>query len=457
MFIKYIRLLAITSLFFVFLSTLTVVNADSLALTIATHDFTSDWHPIRADSYPARHVTRLTTERLLEKACLGEDKKPIGSAYGMDGGFKKICLADLVTISRTNAFINLRAIDQSRCPGLSEQDVEFTLKQINQDMTNDYRYFKLEVKGTRLFVNNSSNVSPRLIRQASSFPILRKSANPALAKRRFEAGSEGDYNELTQGRYEIESLKADIVNLQLREELNIQSQTNITLIHLKSFYKNSDLLNNIEGRQRVDVILDLPAHIRVNKDNYKPHRSSELNNVSYVAFNFNTTNSELLHLYNNKKFRQLFAASIWATDVMREKLDIDVNLEKPEGYFYGESFESGYRTKTPTPRNKAEIQPEIQRFLENNIKSVINVTFLVPPNISHFFTENQISEFFRELTEIWQKTEENTSQQTNNNNSIFDRLFDIIETPQPTQGKGLEFVPLLGGTPAQYKKISPKG
>ncbi len=256
---QYIKRLIRATFILVIFGYLTTAGADPSELTIATHDYTSDWHPIRGHSYPAQHVTRLTTRHLLEEACIGsnDDDQPVASFRGnMDAGFLKICLSNQLSIN-TNQFINLKAIDSNHCPGLSTEDVDFTVKQINEDMGNDYRYFQLEVKGTRLWINNPVFVPADMIRRASSFPILKNSANATtLANRRFEAaGSEQDYNALTHGRYQIATLTPKSVELELRNE---KVKANMTLIKLKSFYQQSQLLQS-----RVDVILDLTAQISV--------------------------------------------------------------------------------------------------------------------------------------------------------------------------------------------------
>jgi len=408
-------------------TTLSIFTVGADTLTMATHDYTSDWHPIHATTYPVQMMTRLTTERLVEKACLGTDDKSVSRLRGkMTGRFLKICLSNRAYVQRK--YINLKQIDQSHCSGLSVQDFQFTLEQIAKDFTNDYNYFNLKIKGNKLFVENPSPIQPRMVRQAISFPILRKPRDPNVsADHTFGQGSQDEYNALTHGRYKVKSFQTDLVRLQVPQ--NRFLNFNMTSISLKYFNQRSQLLKSMLGNGRVDVVLDLPTNMPINQTDYEAHATSELNNVSYVGFNFRTKKSELLDLYQNKRFRRLFTFSIWATDVIRRKLDLDDTTNNPEGTFYGESFEPGFRANTETPNNKSSIN-KIQEFLEDQqIDTLTQVILLIPPNISYLFTENQINEFARELSEMWQNDE----------------------------GNGLELVLLNAGLPAQYQSYLESG
>lgn len=403
----------------IILAILSVFSVSADTLTMTTHDFTLDWHPIRANTYPAQLVTRLTTERLVEKVCIGDEAGRYLRGR-MTGGFLKVCLSDMAVVQKK--FLSLNDVDPSRCPGLSVQDFVFTLDQIAKDITNDYNYFKLAIKGNRLFVGYPNPPRPKDVRQAISFPILRVAPN---ANREFRQGSEEQYNALTYGRYEVESFETNLVRLQARN----RNEINMTAISLKYFNQRTQLVQSMGGKDRVDVVLDLPISISVNPKAYKAHTVSELNNVSYVGFNFKSQNKALLDFYNLKSFRQLFTFSIWATNEIRNQLNIDRG-SKAKGIFYGESFEANFRDQTRRPRSKARMVKEIRRFLVNEkVNTLTQVKFLIPPNMSYFFTETQINNFVDELNELW----------------------------QTDKGYGLKFVLLNPGLASQYKATLESG
>ena len=176
----YAILLLLVNIFFVTFEIGKIVKADAVELNIATHDSTFDWHPINAESYPAQLVIRLTTEHLLEETCRGKN------------GFLNICLSKLVTINKKDQRINLNSsyINQSQCKGLDEADIQFTLDQINKNDTNVYKYFKLRIKENRLVVGNPFPAPAETVRQAISFPIIRKPRDTTIITRSFATCSE---------------------------------------------------------------------------------------------------------------------------------------------------------------------------------------------------------------------------------------------------------------------------
>lgn len=175
-----------------------------------------DWHPIRANTYPAQQLARLTTERLLEKVCIGEESFSSGRK-DMTGGFLKVCLSNSADIQGKSKFVELGGsrIDKRRCSDLRVRDLQFTLDQITRDATNDYRFFDLKIVGSILSVNNPKELKARMVRRAISFPIIRAKAR-RIANRRFGVGSQRDYNALTNGRYKVTEFKSDLVKLKLR-------------------------------------------------------------------------------------------------------------------------------------------------------------------------------------------------------------------------------------------------
>jgi hypothetical protein len=379
-------------------------SEDKHCLNIATNDFTLDWHPIRVNTYPAQLLSRLTTEHLLEKVCIGDETTQIPRP-DMTGLFLKVCLSNAADINDNNNYVDLRRIDQRRCPGLSVADLDFTLKQISRDSTNDYNYFKLERAGTDLLVNNPTEADATIIRQAISFPIIRANAR-YIANSRFGIGSEEDYNDLTHGHYQVKAFKANVVDLERNR--NKRKWVNITDISLQFYPEREKLLEQMESRD-VDVVLNLPTNINpdITGRNYRQHASSELNNVTYIGFNFRTQKPDLLELYNNKTFRRLFTVSVWATPVIQSKVNVS-GRGKSDGIFYGEGFDPRSRQNTPLfllnrdDDGQIMIKKKIQEFLrDNDINTRIPIRVLIHPSIYYLLTKGHIDELENQLTQMW--------------------------------------------------------
>ncbi len=378
-----------------------MLNTASLAdkLTIATHEFTTNWHPIHSTSYPATLLTRLTTEHFLVKACIG-NKKPGTSAtmrQEFTGNFLRMCLSVNKDVGSTYLPINNNTINRVKCSNLSADDIALTLKHMRKD-TNDYQIYDLRfnTRSKTLSINNPARPSAEVLRQALSFPIIRQ----GKADRVFGRGTQYQYNKITAGPYKVQAFKSDIVHLKPRNP-RIATKVTMSDIYLKSFSVRQQLVQSLQN-QKVDVALNLPISMRVNPKTYQQVTNSELNNIAYVGFNFGTQNQTLQNLYQSQEFRKVLTQSIWANKVIRNKLDV-IGTTNPEGNFYGEGFEPISRHNT-TLWHYTVLPKKIKFFLQYQYIKDQNeeVKILINPSMNFIFTSTQLKVFINELNSMWQ-------------------------------------------------------
>jgi len=259
----------------------------------------------------------------------------------------------------------------------------------------------------KLWIGYPSPISDWTAKSILTFPIVRNASRTNdpqgtsrknLDEKRLSSGDEELANRIAGGKYRYSAIRENITKLELRQR---SGASKLERIEFKYFPLMSDLNDVLSGESRPDVVLGVPADIAISSKFYELRYSPDLNSFTYVGFNSKTRDYRARSLFQDVKFRSLFTRSLWATEPIRNGVDISQTQARPRGIFIGESFDAG-DPRVGETTSFEDLKVIIDNYLKNApIKSSVRLTMLLAPDISLYFDRTDRNNIERELNELW--------------------------------------------------------
>jgi len=368
-----------------------------VTLTVATTEYTADWNPISASTYPAQLVTRLVTESLFEKTCEG------GGSSETQPLFANVCSA----ASGVEAGALRLRFDPQRCPGIGVSDVAYTLEQIRGLRRNEYNLYNLALSGEVLEVGRPRQPDEWVAKTAFCFPLLRRPGSPApsevgrLFETKMTTGTENLYNRVTNGPFKVEKISSDFVNLSRRTGTNATDRR-VDRVSVQYYPLFRTLQDTMDGMNPPDVVLSWPLRWEVGSRPYQPRKPEDLGSFTYVGFNFKVSEPASQQLLQLRRFRELFTKSLWATRTVQQQVGGKDGGEVGAGIFLGESFDSGSPAVVDRPE-EAQLRVAVRSFLQDEaLGQGVRLRVLVAPGLESILDRSDRANLEEDLNSLWQ-------------------------------------------------------
>jgi len=359
-------------------------------LTIATSQYTGDWNPIRYQTYPAMFVVRVTTERLFEQKCSGNETR--------SNLFENICQASEYDLNRNVLRFQFNDVNCPNCANdyLSIQDIQFTIDQIKKVETNFYHYNDFSIKSPPyLVIGKPQNVASYFFKQYLDFPILRE--NNIKLNTVFFTGSEKNYNNITAGHYQIDSIGDHQIVLKQRK-CSRSNKLSVSEIKITFYDTISGLSDEVEDKERQPhIVMAMPINFKKHKKDYIFRETQDLNSFTYIGFNYICKDRAKQKLFFDERFRKLFTQSIWKLTPIINKMNIDGENPESDGIFLGESFER----KRSTPFiSEDRLKEQIRRYLSDSHTKNLTINIIMSPFTEYQF-DSDVNTMQQQLNNVW--------------------------------------------------------
>lgn len=371
-------------------------------LEAATLDYTKTWNPISYHSYPAHFVTRLVAEHLFLRKCYSRE---VGDIV-----FSDECMKTDGARYHNNA-LTFKP-DNTACPGLVDEDVEFTIQeQIRHVRHNEYYVNDLRFEAGKINIGYPSDIPSGLAMDILTFPILRKPDSPdamEFYKKSITTGHEDELNQVTMGRYEVSAISQFAVSLGLRENTGRKAAAGgMDEIKLTFFRYPKNLIQRLSDATRPDVVLGLRSQTTAHGDLYDVIDSPDLNSFTYVGFNYKVTDEEIRELFFNPEFRELFSQTLWSVKAVQD----NTNLGNPnsQNLFIGQSFDADHVRKENIPR-KNKLKQRVNNFIDDlGMEDIVEIEIMIAPKMKELFDDSDRESIITELNEFWSPGEAGVS------------------------------------------------
>ncbi|CAN2039753.1 hypothetical protein GMMP15_1400008 [Candidatus Magnetomoraceae bacterium gMMP-15] len=401
-------------------------------ISIATALWVGNLNPFSFTSYPAQLIVEFTTDSLVvfkcagssnndyEEGCHKKNKQSLYMDYDEEGSYFTPVLKP--------------SPDEIRSPGLTFDDIDFTIKQIQKEPKNIYHSYELEFKKGEITISNPFGVAFHKAAMALTFPIIR---NPCVKcfldhNKVISVYSNDDldlYNNCTSGKYMLASLTPNHIKLANRYEKLETTPVNIGIYDLfEQFLKAM-----MEDKHHVGLSLsgDLLTALKA-KGTYNLMETDDLNSSTFFGFNYAVKDKKKNKLIHNVNFRQAFAYVVASTKTVKNKV-------KNYGETMNHTFDN-MRTKEKDVPNKYNLDDieDAKKRVDNFTRTVkfkqpINFNVLCRPNT--IFATEHFSNIEKWLNRLFEKSKitfrfrnapRESDYRRDKENGNFDIIFDTF-------------------------------
>jgi hypothetical protein len=371
-------------------------------LSMVGSGHTADWNPVNTHSYPALLVSRLICERLYERRCMSLKENRITNVIAR-------CQSPYEQAGTGGVRLDLSVQECGAKDGipLSPQDVRYTLAAIQAAPASEYRLYDIQLTVAGVLRLGDSDLGTGASQvQKLDFPLLRRTAtrDPAdFAAMQVDVGQIADINAQTAGPFKV----ADITPERIRLERRRAGKQGLGAIEITELALDLDKLDVLQRSDPPDVVLAVPESFPYPQSVYNARQSEDLMSFTYIGFNFahpsfqKTNPPRQRDLIDSQEFRELFTRSIWALEVVQEKVGSGrYNVQTP-GIFIGESFDPNL-PDSPTLLPPAELRQRIKTFLqEQRLSKHLELRMLISIAVGRHFSRSEIDALLLELGSYW--------------------------------------------------------
>ncbi|MEO1710459.1 MAG: hypothetical protein AAFR70_09325, partial [Pseudomonadota bacterium] len=400
-------------------------------VNVYTSDWMSDLNPLREETYAAQWMGQLTAYRLFRRMCIS----------GNEPAMRPECLTDTAQVARDNSLqAQMRSSENAhRCYLPSEPEdegsflrsalrntVDLLMKPdlgVSRYSSNKFRLTRREPY-TTLKMLSPPNLGERS-RGFMDFPLFKPgqyASSPVDSTKAFSPNVFQPLNEVTFGpfAYATGSSPSKVV-LTIRSArdnyLSASEASGSPKAVSKVVVHNLPLISQITSlalsptaqdpgavASGAHVLLNLgPAGSRLlsggerGRNAYQSVFPRGIEGPFYIGFNFKAS-ARALKLFVNREFRELFALSLWETEVMKQKFrGLDRKIVGAGQYFgewKGQSVFDDYPGPVNRPSSAQALRTRIQSFLGRQKNSMVGLRMrmLLTTEAQRLFDPTELSQ-----------------------------------------------------------------
>lgn len=375
-------------------------------LRVVTSETTTDWNPVRQQSYPALLTSHWISEHLYVNYCKGKGSSSGKRSMGHEGDVSRKLFVVAECQLNGQVVVNQSVPLRPRCECLEDDTlplaeqrqrfighVAYTVDQMKMIKENSYAPYDFAVsKSARLAMQQYDDSTELAVLSRMDFPLLHKS-DPAFATQRIHSGNLNELNAVTAGPYQFLDITGNTIRLAARPTSSLLKESSLKQIEITQVMLEQNLLDYLNGDDSPDIVLSLPKGVEFPGGLFYARYSQLNQGFTFIGFNFGTEQEESRMLMDRLDFRQLFTQSLWSIRVIKERLKI-------EGSFSGESFSPAGTQGVRWPEEK--VKALIGQFFPSDKRpDPIEFKILVSPAVQKIFSPSQLSLILGNLNTWW--------------------------------------------------------